>query len=566
MYQQRVWPVTRSGGTAARIPSAITALLGQQVLLTGGRRSCLAVLRRTGEFDVHPPAPTSRIVIITGAGAGIGLATARAFAAAGDTVVLTDLDISAVEAHAAALGDRHVGLAMDVSDEAMVIATIAAVAMRFGRIDVLVNNAGIVDPNASKVLDKPIGEVRRLIGVNVDGCYVAAREAGKVMIQQASGSIVNLSSGAALSALPGRTPYSMTKAAILGLTNALACEWATSGVRVNAVLPGYVRTEILASLERAGKFDPSVAGAAVPLGRMAEPEEIAAAILHVAGARHMTGAAFLADGGVAAYGGREAASSAPVSGCVPKGTVLVTGGASGIGAAVADHFVRLGAKVVAADGDRHAVAALPDDRIGIVLDLTDEDAVEAAVARIAATIGPVAVLVNAASVDDAARPTIDRSLADFRRIFDAGLTAAMIAARAAARAMAATGHGGAIVNLPSGRAASGMPRGPANSAAGAAVSMLTKSLACEWAEHNIRVNAVVSGHLEVLEAAELEPADQRDLHQPRSHVPIWRPSDPADIADAVAFLASDAASYVTGMSYPVDGGYSASTRRFRTDS
>ncbi|WP_052215657.1 SDR family oxidoreductase [Sphingomonas sp. ERG5] len=505
-----------------------------------------------------PPAPTSRIVIITGAAAGIGLATARAFADAGDTVVLTDLDMSAVEARATALGNRHVGLAMDVSDEAMVIATIAAVAMRFGRIDVLINNAGIVDPNASKVLDKPIGEVRRLIGVNVDGCYVAAREAGRIMIQQGSGSIVNLSSGAALSALPGRTPYSMTKAAILGLTDALACEWAASGVRVNAVLPGYVRTEILASLERAGKFDPSVVRAAVPLGRMAEPEEIAAAILHVAGARHMTGAAFRADGGVAAYGGRAAASSAPVSGRARRGTVLVTGGASGIGAAVADHFVRRGAKVVVADGDRHAVAALPGDRTGIILDLTDEDAVEAAVAEIATTIGPVAVLVNAASVDDTVRPTIDRSLTDFRRTFDTGLTATMIAARAVARAMAATGHGGAIVNLLSGGATGGISRGPANSAVGAAVTMLTKSLACEWAEHNIRVNAVVSGHVEVLEAAGLGLADQRDLDQTRGRIPLWRLGDPADITEAVAFLASDAASYVTGMSHAVAGPYGAS--------
>ena len=499
----------------------------------------------------------SRIVVVTGAAAGIGLATARAFAAAGDTVILTDLNVSAVEARAVELGDHHVGLAMDVSEEAAVIATIAAIAHRFGRIDVLINNAGIVDANATKVLDKPVAEVRRLIAVNLDGAYVAAREVGRVMLEQGAGSIVNLSSGAALSALPGRTPYSMTKAAVLGLTRALACEWAGRGLSVNAVLPGYVRTEILASLERAGKFDPSVAGAAVPLGRMAEPAEIAAAILHVAGARYVTGAAFLADGGVAAYGGRAAASSAPVSGRTAKGVVLITGGASGIGAAIADRFVAAGASVVVADIDAEAVAALPEDRSGIVIDVTDEDAVGAAIQDVVATKGPIAVLVNAAGIADTFVPTVDQTLSDFRRVFDTDLTGTLIVSRAVARAMAAAGNGGAIVNLSSIVATGGMPRRNAYCAAKAAVTMLTKSLACEWAVHGIRVNAVAPGYIATPGLMALEQAGLRDLSAIRRRIPMGRLGDPVEIADAVAFLASDAASYVTGTSYAVDGGYSA---------
>jgi NAD(P)-dependent dehydrogenase (short-subunit alcohol dehydrogenase family) len=344
---------------------------------------------------------------------------------------------------------------------------------------------------------------------------------------------------------------------VLGLTRALACEWAGRGVSVNAVLPGYVRTEILASLERAGKFDPSVAGAAVPLGRMAEPAEIAAAILHVAGARYVTGAAFLADGGVAAYGGRAAASSAPVSGRAAKGVVLITGGASGIGAAIADLFVAKGADIVVFDADAGAVAALPGDRSAFAVDVTDEDAVELAVRDVVATKGPIAVLVNAAGIADTFVPTVDQTLSDFRRVFDTDLTGTLIVARAVARTMAAAGNGGAIVNMSSIVATGGMPRRNAYCAAKAAVTMLTKSLACEWAVHGIRVNAVAPGYIATPGLMALEQAGLRDLSAIRRRIPMGRLGDPGEIADAVAFLASDAASYVTGMSYAVDGGYSA---------
>jgi NAD(P)-dependent dehydrogenase (short-subunit alcohol dehydrogenase family) len=495
--------------------------------------------------------PQPRIVVVTGAAAGIGLATARCFAAMGDTVILTDRDIAAVEARAAELGDPHVGLPMDVADEDAVVQTIAAVAARFGRIDVLVNNAGIVDPQATAVFDKPIVDVRRMIAVNVEGAYVAAREAARVMLPQGDGAIVNLSSGAALVALPGRTPYSMTKAAVLGLTRSLACEWADTGIRVNAVLPGYVRTEILASLERAGKFDPAVAGLAAPLGRMAEPAEIASVIGHVAGARHVTGASIIADGGVAAYGGRAAASTRPISGRVPAGCVVVTGGACPIGAAVAERMEIEGRSVIILDRDGDALRQLPAGQVGIAIDVTDDAAVEAAVDAVVRDHGPIAILVNTSGGIGCVGATVDQTIMDFRRVFDRNLTGTLIAARAVASRMASEKRGGAIVNLAA-AVGGGRFGGSGHDAARAAVAMLTRSLACEWAEHGIRVNAVMPGY--ILPHAGDPP---RDPGVAGASGPMNRPGQASDVADAVAFLASDAASYVTGISYVVDGGCAA---------
>jgi NAD(P)-dependent dehydrogenase (short-subunit alcohol dehydrogenase family) len=191
--------------------------------------------------------------------------------------------------------------------------------------------------------------------------------------------------------------------------------------------------------------------------------------------------------------------------------------------------------------------------VGISLDITDEDAVEAAVRGIAATFGPIAILVNASGGLGTPTPMVEQTLADFKREFDGDLTGALLVARAVARAMIAAGKGGAIVNLTSAVATDGIVR----RAADTGLAMLTKSLACEWAEHGIRVNAVALGRIAGPEAEPSARAGQDDLHQLHRQVPMGRLGEPIEAIEVIAFLASDAAAYVTGTCYSVDGGFGA---------
>lgn len=498
-----------------------------------------------------------RIVVVTGAAAGIGLATARAFAAAGDIVVLTDRNEPEVMRCAAGLGQPHCGMVLDVTDENSVTKTFAAVQRSFGRLDILINNAGIVDPEARDALSADIETVRRVFAVNTSGSFLAAREAGRIMLAQGSGAIVNVSSGAALAALARRAAYSASKAAILGFTRSLACEWAGSGVRVNAVLPGYVSTEILLELERSGRFDPTQVSKAIPLGRLATPAEIAAVIVEAANARYMTGAQLVVDGGVAAFGGSGAASAAPAPTARLDGAVVITGGGSGIGEAIADLYVAAGRKVAIIDRDSAALNRFSDDRLTVAADVSDVSQVNEAIAKIVSTLGPISVLVNNAGAVDRMAPTLDQTRQDFDQVMETNLIGAFIVAQAVGTEMVKAGQGGAIVNLSSIAASGGIPQRNAYCGAKAGVTALTRNLACEWARYGIRVNAVAPGYISTPGIRAVEASGERDFSEVRRRIPMGRLGEPDEIAEVFDFLSSPAAAYVTGAIYAVDGGYSA---------
>ena len=257
------------------------------------------------------------VALVTGAADGIGWATAQRLAADGLRVALLDLRLEAAQARAAELGGQHLGLGCDVTIESSVDAAVAAVVARYGRLDVLVNNAGIGDqtgPTTGQSLDA----FERVLAVHLRGTFLMSRAAARQMLLQAApaagagrsrGAIVNLGSIAGSVGLPARNAYSAAKAGIVGMTRAMACEWARAGIRVNAVAPGYVRTVMVAELARQGAIDAHAIGQRTPLGRMAEPAEVAEVIAFLASglASYVTGALIPVDGGWSAFGAPESA-------------------------------------------------------------------------------------------------------------------------------------------------------------------------------------------------------------------------------------------------------------------
>lgn len=248
-------------------------------------------------------AESTPVVVVTGAADGIGWAVARRFDEEGYTVVLCDRDGDKVIERAAALGARHMPLAMDVTDEAAVVQGIAASAQRFGAISALVNNAGIGSDHLPTV-DQTLKHFQDVLRVHLDGTFLVSREVGRVMLSRSGGAIVNMSSIAALQGMPRRNSYAAAKAGIAVLTKDLACEWAHANIRVNAVAPGFVYTELVKTLERNGKVDVDRLRRRTPIGRLGEPSEIADAVFFLCSDRasYITGQVLGVDGGWAAFG------------------------------------------------------------------------------------------------------------------------------------------------------------------------------------------------------------------------------------------------------------------------
>ena len=242
---------------------------------------------------------SGKVAVVTGAARGLGRVVAQEMAARGARMVLVDLagaDASAAEL--AAGGAEVVAQHADVSEETAVRALVAATRERFGHVDVLVNNAGISLLRPAE--ETSLAEWDRVLAVNLTSAFLCCREFGALMLERRRGAIVNVSSIAGLRAVSDRSAYNASKHGLIGLSATLAAEWGGRGVRVNAVCPGWIKTEMDAEDQASGGYSDADIEGQVPMGRFARPEDVAEAICFLADddiAGFVNGAALPVDGG-----------------------------------------------------------------------------------------------------------------------------------------------------------------------------------------------------------------------------------------------------------------------------
>lgn len=243
-----------------------------------------------------------KVALVTGAAAGMGLATARAFAAAGATVVLADYREDLVKAEAERLigqGHRALGLGCDVSDDRQVSAMVERTVSEFGQLDAAFNNAGVM-AKLAPTGDSTRAEWERVIGVNLGGVWSCLKYELQQMEKQGSGAIVNNASVGALTGNPGIPSYIASKHGVIGLTRTAALEYVKKGIRVNAINPGLIDTDIGRAVVEGDEDAYREMETHVPMGRAGRPEEIASTVLWLcsAAASYVVGESVTVDGGM----------------------------------------------------------------------------------------------------------------------------------------------------------------------------------------------------------------------------------------------------------------------------
>lgn len=246
-----------------------------------------------------------KVALVTGGGRGIGAACCNALAEQGAAVLVADIDVETareVVREISASGGKALALELDVTSENAWSSSLEIVRSEFGQLDILVNNAGII--SLRSVEDESLENWQKVMSVNVEGTFLGIRECMKIMRESNGGSVVNLSSIAGIVGNAQNAAYAASKGAVRLLTKSAALHGASlaNKIRVNSVHPGFVATPMLANLENSGIDLEEAIRQQIPLGHMAEPEDIADAVVFLASdkARYITGSELVVDGGLTA--------------------------------------------------------------------------------------------------------------------------------------------------------------------------------------------------------------------------------------------------------------------------
>jgi NAD(P)-dependent dehydrogenase (short-subunit alcohol dehydrogenase family) len=246
-----------------------------------------------------------RVAAVTGAGRGLGLAIARRLGQASAHVWILEHDGVRGQAAAEQLRNENLAvqaLAVDITDRALTEQAFSDILRHHGRLDILINNAGLAILGDS--VGFSAGDWQTQLDVMLTGLFVCCQHAGAVMLQQRDGAIVNLSSIGGLGGWPQRAAYNAVKAGVANLTQSLASEWGPHGVRVNAIAPGVMRTEMIKVATDAGILRIEAYERRIPMGHLGDPTDIAAAVLFLASSRAaaINGVTLRVDGGWSAWG------------------------------------------------------------------------------------------------------------------------------------------------------------------------------------------------------------------------------------------------------------------------
>ena len=242
------------------------------------------------------PRLAGKVAVVTGSTRGIGRAIAERFAAEGARVVVNSRSAASAEAAALEIGGEAVGVDADVGSAGGAQRVVDGALDAFGGVDVMVCNAGIAMPRDSLEISED--DWRRTLDVDLSGVFFCAQRAARVMVKRGAGAIVTISSLQAFAPLARRVAYAAATGGVVAMTRSRAAEWAPY-VRVNCVAPGYVATSMVQELVAQGRVDPEAVNRRTPFGRMAEPAEVASAVLFLASdeASFITGETIMVDGG-----------------------------------------------------------------------------------------------------------------------------------------------------------------------------------------------------------------------------------------------------------------------------
>ncbi|MCO6188486.1 SDR family oxidoreductase [Rhizobium sp. L1K21] len=403
-----------------------------------------------------------RRALVTGGAKGIGQAICQRLANEGFRVAVADIDIEEARHVAERLGGGHVAIQVDLTDPQAADALPAKAEAALGGLDLVVNNAGVTDSSGRTLLDLPQAAFDRLVAVNLTALQCVSEAAAKILSPGAS--IVNLASGAAYRPLALRGPYSATKAGVVEYTAALAAQLKERQISVVAIAPGYTLTPLVEELEREGRVDLKKVSATIPLGRLAAPQDIAAAVAFSASAhgRTINGQSLLVDGGGSM--GPPPEMEGPPKGTSSKGNIVLLG-----------------------QNDRSDLSTLGLPRFDA---LTDAE--------------PLAAVVDAGALGRALTPA---------QMLEWALSSAKACAAIANR----TPDFNLVFVVDRGES-------PSARAAAAALSMLSRTLALEWAGSGMRVNTV-----------------------------LWQGPTLEGLGELCRFMIGDDASYITGQVLEASG-------------